>query len=99
MKKSLRATEGRILPARRTVSPGAKRRASPEGVSLKDETSTVSPGAKRRASPAEASLKDETSTTGVYIEIPEDPEHRRNARSRAQQIFSQALSPQGGERN
>ncbi len=30
--------------------------------------------------------------TGVYIEIHEDSEHRRNARSRAQQIFSQALS-------
>jgi len=28
----------------------------------------------------------------VYIEIHEDSEHRRNTRSRAQQIFSQALS-------
>ena len=30
--------------------------------------------------------------TGAYVEIHEDSEHRRNARSRAQQIFSQALS-------
>src|SRR5712692_1972350 len=29
--------------------------------------------------------------TGVYVEIHEDSEHRRNARSRAQQTFSQAL--------
>ncbi|MGH8658029.1 MAG: MauE/DoxX family redox-associated membrane protein [Gammaproteobacteria bacterium] len=29
----------------------------------------------------------------MYSEIPEDPEHRRNARSRAQQILSQALTP------
>ncbi len=29
--------------------------------------------------------------TRVYIEIHEDPEHRRDTRSRAQQIFSQAL--------
>ncbi|MGH8593455.1 MAG: hypothetical protein ACREV3_06240 [Gammaproteobacteria bacterium] len=27
----------------------------------------------------------------MYIKIHQDPEHRRNARSRAQQIFSQAL--------
>ncbi len=30
--------------------------------------------------------------TGVYIDIHEDSEHRRNARSRAQQVFSQALT-------
>ncbi len=30
--------------------------------------------------------------TGVYVEIHEDSEHRRNARSRAQQFLSQALN-------
>jgi hypothetical protein len=30
--------------------------------------------------------------TAVYVEIHEDSEHRRNERSRAQQIFSQSLS-------
>ncbi len=54
------------------------------------ERRSVSPGAKRREA-----LKGRVSrmrrATGVYIEIPGDPEHRRNARSRAQQIFSQAL--------
>ena len=30
--------------------------------------------------------------TGVYMEIHEDSEHRRHARSRAQRIYSQALS-------
>ena len=31
----------------------------------------------------------------MYVEIHEDSEHRRNARSRAQQIFSQALTRRG----
>ncbi|MGH8658028.1 MAG: DUF547 domain-containing protein [Gammaproteobacteria bacterium] len=42
VKKSSRATGGRVPPERRTVSPGAKRRVSLAGASLKDETSNRS---------------------------------------------------------
>ncbi|MGH8594554.1 MAG: hypothetical protein ACREV3_12075, partial [Gammaproteobacteria bacterium] len=42
VKKSSRATGGRVPPERRTVPPEAKRRISPAGASLKDETSNRS---------------------------------------------------------
>ncbi len=42
VKKSSRAKGGRVPPEHRTVSPGAKRSASPAGVSLRDETNNRS---------------------------------------------------------
>ncbi len=42
VKKPSRAKGGRVPPERRTVSPGAKRSASPEGASPKDGTSNRS---------------------------------------------------------
>jgi hypothetical protein len=47
---------------------------------------------KNRRERREVAFRRRTGT-GVYVEIHEDSEHRRNARSRAQQIFSQALNP------
>ncbi len=42
--------------------------------------------------PRQGRVSRMTRATGVYSEIHEDPEHRRNTRSQAQQIFSQALT-------